>query len=263
MDAVTTGGGIQTPARTGRRVAALDALRGLTLLSMIAYHTCWDLVYLFHMDWDWYRGSGAYLWQQSICWTFILLSGFCWSMGRRPLRRGLTVFACGAVVTLVTVVFMPGERILFGVLTLIGSAMLLMVPLEKPLRRVPAGAGLAACGALFALLRNVNRGTLGFEGLVLAEVPAGLYRNFFTAWLGFPGPDFSSTDYFSLLPWGLLFLSGYFLYRLCGKRVLAAASRLPDCPPLSALGRWSLPVYMLHQPVVYGVLLALRGISVL
>ena len=43
----------------------------------------------------------------------------------------------------------------------------------------------------------------------------------------------------------------------------AAASRLPDCPPLSALGRWSLPVYMLHQPVVYGVLLALRGISVL
>ena len=50
MDAVTTGGGIQTPARTGRRVAALDALRGLTLLSMIAYHSCSGVEFLFHID---------------------------------------------------------------------------------------------------------------------------------------------------------------------------------------------------------------------
>ena len=34
------------------RIAALDTLRGLTLVSMIAYHTCWDLVYLFGMDWE-------------------------------------------------------------------------------------------------------------------------------------------------------------------------------------------------------------------
>ena len=104
-----------------RRSGTLDSLRGLTLVSMMAYHACWDLVYLFHADWDWYRGTGAYIWQQSICWTFILLSGFCFSLGRRPLRRGLTVFGCGWVVTLVTVLFMPEEQIWFGVLTLIGS----------------------------------------------------------------------------------------------------------------------------------------------
>ena len=248
------GVGMQSTERVRGRVAALDTLRGLTILSMAAYHGCWDLVYLFHMDWDWYRGTGAYIWQQSICWTFILLSGFCFSLGHRPLRRGLRVFACGWVVTLVTVVFMPDEQIWFGVLTLIGAGMLLMVPLEKLLRRVPAGGGLAASAALFALLRNVNWGTLGFEGLVLAEVPEAFYRSSLTAWLGFPGPDFSSTDYFSLLPWFFLFLSGYFLYRLCGKRAMAWADSLPDCPPLSALGRWSLPVYMLHQPVIYGAL---------
>ena len=239
------------------RVAALDALRGLTILSMIAYHGCWDLVYLFRMDWDWYRGSGAYLWQQSICWTFILLSGFCFSMGRRPLRRGVTVFACGAAVTAVTVAFMPGEQIWFGVLTLIGTAMLAAVPVDRLTGRVPAGAGLAVSAGLFFLTRNVNRGTLGFEGLVLAQVPAGLYRNGLTAYLGFPGPDFFSTDYFSVVPWIFLFLSGYFLYRLCGKRILDALRRLPDCRPLAALGRASLAVYMLHQPVLYGLLLAL------
>ena len=91
------------------RYALLDELRGLDLISMMLYHACWDLVYLFHADWDWYRGTGAYIWQQSICWTFILLSGFCFSLGRRPLRRGLTVFGCGWVVTLVTVLFMPEE----------------------------------------------------------------------------------------------------------------------------------------------------------
>ena len=155
--------GTRTLVRPRRRIASLDALRGLTLVSMIAYHACWDLVYLFHADWDWYRGTGAYIWQQSICWTFILLSGFCFSLGRRPLRRGLTVFGCGWVVTLVTVLFMPEEQIWFGVLTLIGSCMLLMVPLEKLLRHVPVGVGLAASAALFTLLRNVNQGTLGFE----------------------------------------------------------------------------------------------------
>ena len=177
--------GTRTLVRPRRRIASLDALRGLTLVSMIAYHACWDLVYLFHADWDWYRGTGAYIWQQSICWTFILLSGFCFSLGRRPLRRGLTVFGCGWVVTLVTVLFMPEEQIWFGVLTLIGSCMLLMVPLEKLLRHVPVGVGLAASAALFTLLRNVNQGTLGFEDWTLGTVPEGLYRNLLTAYIGF------------------------------------------------------------------------------
>lgn len=47
--------GTRTLVRPRRRIASLDALRGLTLVSMIAYHACWDLVYLFHADWDWYR----------------------------------------------------------------------------------------------------------------------------------------------------------------------------------------------------------------
>ena len=70
------------------RYAGLDTLRGVTLVSMMAYHACWDLVYIFGMDWDWYGSFGAYLWQQSICWTFILLSGYCVQLGRHRLRRG-------------------------------------------------------------------------------------------------------------------------------------------------------------------------------
>ena len=42
------------------RLYGLDTLRGLTLVSMIAYHACWDLVWMFGMDWAWYRGQGAF-----------------------------------------------------------------------------------------------------------------------------------------------------------------------------------------------------------
>ena len=53
------------------RFDGLDTLRGMTLLSMIAYHASWDLVYMFGVHWPWYRSFAAYVWQQSICWSFI------------------------------------------------------------------------------------------------------------------------------------------------------------------------------------------------
>ena len=57
-----------------------------------------------------------------------LLSGYCWSLGRRHLRRGLTVFAAGALVSAVTLIAMPENAVRFGVLTLLGSASLLLIP---------------------------------------------------------------------------------------------------------------------------------------
>ncbi len=252
------GGGAALTRYTGkkwdvRRWAALDNLRGLTLLSMIAYHACWDMVYLFGADWGWYRSAAAYVWQQSICWTFIFLSGFCWPLGSRHLRRGLEVFCGGLAVTAATVLVMPANRVVFGVLTLLGTCMLLLIPLERALRRVPSWAGLVGSASLFFLLRNVNRGYLGFESLRLCPLPTWLYRSLATAFLGFPPADFASTDYFSLAPWFFLFLAGYFANRLWRdrRRIPMGGSRVPV---LSALGRYSLPVYLLHQPVVYGLL---------
>ena len=74
------------------RYEKLDGIRGMALLHMVAYHTIWDLVYLYELDWNWYKEKGAYIWQQGICWTFIFLSGFCWSLGSRTCKRGIIVF---------------------------------------------------------------------------------------------------------------------------------------------------------------------------
>ena len=237
------------------RRPGLDTLRGMTLVSMMVYHACWDLVYLFRQDWTWYRSFGAHLWQQSICWTFILLSGYCFHLGHHRLRRGLLSLGGGALVSAVSQV--AGSPIHWGVLTLLGAAALLTIPLDPLLRRLPARAGLAGSFCLFFLLREVNQGYLGFEGAALLTLPADWYQNSLTALLGFPGPDFFSADYFSLLPWLFLFWTGYFLYRLRPE----GEGREPRLPLVTTLGRHSLVAYLLHQPLIYGVLWMFARVS--
>lgn len=238
------------------RLHLLDALRGFTLIHMIAFHGIWNLVYLFGVKADWYVGTPGYVWQQWICWTFIVLSGFCWSFSRNHLKRGALVFGGGLIVTASTCIAMPESRIVFGVLTCIGSCMLLMIPLEKVLKKVPASLGLIISFGLFVLLRNVPDRALGFEGWVICQLPADLYRNLLTAYLGFPAPGFFSTDYFPLVPWLFLFVTGYFLFRMLDEKGLNEKlfSR-GQFPVLNWLGRHSLIVYLLHQPILYGLCL--------
>ncbi len=247
-----------------RRYKFLDSVRGMVLISMILYHACWDLVYIFGKKWSWYGGTCAYIWQQSICWTFILLSGFCWSLGSRPAKRGLLVLLSGTVVSLATLLFMPENRVVFGVLTLIGSCMLLMIPLHKALRYIPAGAGVFTSGFLFFIVRDINEGYLGFENFHIIKLPDRLYSGMVMTFLGFPHPDFYSTDYFSLFPWIFLFLTGYFLYGAaagaCQEKFMEKYL-MWEIKPLSFLGRHSLIIYMLHQPVIYGVFTLLRSLE--
>lgn len=241
------------------RYKYLDVIRGITLLSMILYHGVWDMVYIADYPWEWFRTNLAYAWQQSICWTFILLSGFCWSMGRRRLRRGLLVFGAGLLVSAVTILLIPQQRVIFGVLTMLGISMLLMIPLDKLFCRIPSAVGLASSILLFVVTRNVNRGSLGFEKIIFLALPESWYdKGYLMTLLGFMDKDFYSTDYFSLMPWFFLFAAGYYLYRLVNQKKLLEKSmqtglaKLPAIfAPLQFMGRHSLIIYLLHQPLIY------------
>lgn len=188
--------------QTAARYRLLDELRGLDLISMMLYHGMWDVVFLFGVAQKWYTGRPGFVWQQSICWVFLLLSGFCLPLGHHPFRRGAVVFGAGALVTAVTLLFLPEDVVWFGVLTLLGSAMLLTAALDPLLRRVPPAVGVAVSALLF---------------------------------------------------WLFLFWAGYFLHHLVGRGRLAPLRR-SVCPPLGWMGRHSLVLYLLHQPVILGVL---------
>lgn len=183
--------------QTAARYRLLDELRGLDLISMMLYHGMWDVVFLFGVTQKWYTGLPGFVWQQSICWVFLLLSGFCLPLGHHPFRRGAVVFGAGALVTAVTLLFLPEDVVWFGVLTLLGSSMLLTAALDPLFRRVPPSAGVAVSALLF--------------------------------WVG------------------------YFLHHLVGRERLAPLRR-SVCPPLGWMGRHSLVLYLLHQPVILGVL---------
>ena len=235
--------------RHKERYPVLDVLRGVTFLSMLLYHACWDLAYLFRVDMPWYRTESAYVWQQSICWTFILLSGFCFSLGAKGLRRSIVVLLSGWLVSLVSEVFLPDSLIQFGVLTLIGSGMLLLVATEPWLRRVNPYAGAAVFFALFLFVRAVMQGQIDW-----LTVPSEWCVDLFTAYLGFPPESFWSTDYFPVFPWIFLYLTGYFLYRVFQQNNWLRIFRAFRCKPLEWVGKYCLYLYLVHQPVIYGVL---------
>lgn len=239
----------------------LDTVRGVCILSMVAYHGMYDLVDIFGLPSAWYTGLPGYIWQQSICWTFILLSGMCWQLSRRHVKRGLLLVSCGAAITLITWLVMPSQRILYGVLNLLGLSALLLIPLDKVFRKIPAWAGLGGALLLFALTKNVSRGSLGFEGLVLCRLPRWLYATDLLAVVGFPSPSFWSTDYFPLLPWFFLFCAGYFLWSLLDKSPRAKELLRPGLRPLSFLGRHSLVIYLIHQPALMAVFTVLGRIA--
>lgn len=239
----------------------LDTVRGVCILSMVAYHGMYDLVDIFGLPSAWYTGLPGYIWQQSICWTFILLSGMCWQLSRRHVKRGLLLVGCGAAITLITWLVMPSQRILYGVLNLLGLSALLLIPLDKVFRKIQAWAGLGGALLLFALTKNVSRGSLGFEGLVLCQLPRWLYATDLLAVVGFPSPSFWSTDYFPLLPWFFLFCAGYFLWSLLDKSPRAKELLRPGLRPLSFLGRHSLVIYLIHQPALMAVFTVLGRIA--
>ena len=253
------------------RYNKIDGLRGLTLISMIAYHACWDLVYLFNADMPWYQGQAGFLWQQSICWSFILLSGFSLGLGSHPVRRGITVSLAGLLVTFVTILFMPDDRVVFGVLTFLGCAMILCGLLRRWLERVPCLIGMIVSFLLFLIWYPINRGYIQIflqpdsrHLLHLAPVschlPKTWYHGLVMTFFGFMDEDFFSTDYFSLLPWLFLFLTGFFICQVMEQYHLMVILQKRLIIPLEWLGRHSLAVYLLHQPLVYGMLLGMEAL---
>lgn len=228
------------------RYGAIDAFRGFSVLNMIAYHAIWDLVYIFGFNWRWYSSEAAYVWQQCICQTFIILSGFCATLGKHRLKRGATVLLCGCMISVITSVAVPQDRVIFGILTLIGSCMLLIIPLEKLLKKVNPYLGMVISIALFVIIRNINEGYICFY-----KLPQILYSNKITAYFGFPPSGFNSADYFSLFPWVFLFISGYFLYCVLENKNLLCKLKQSRIGMLEWVGRHSLIIYLLHQPIIY------------
>ena len=233
------------------RYGLIDTLRGFWLLNMIAFHLCYDIFVIYGYDSMWYAHTGVVIWERCICTGFILLSGISLHFSRHPFRRGIIINLAGFLITAVTFFAMPSQVVWFGVLNLIGTAMLIAAALRRLFDRINPYLGAALSLLLFAVVYGVPHRYIGFFGWKICAVPDFLYQLKYAAFLGFPSEGFYSSDYFPLIPWIFIFFLGYFLWSVAARLHREELFR-KGFAPLSFLGRHSLLIYLLHQPVLMG-----------
>ena len=222
------------------RIWEIDALRGLLIPGMVMIHLIYDVVDLYgFIRWPypvWY-----YLFKNNYGALFVCLAGLSATLGRRPIRRGLTVFGGGMICTAVTVGMYLLKMAPYGIIIYFGVLHCLGV-----------------CMMLWPLFRKMPGWALLLTGLVL--IGAGWWlrgQSFPIRWLiplGITYPGFASSDYFPLMP-----NLGYFLVGAAvGRRLYSEkTTRFPKADPghpvirfFCFCGRHSLLIYLLHQPVL-------------
>lgn len=239
----------------------LDALRGLALINMLLFHFCYDLFVIFGSNYSWYRQTPIHIWQQYICISFLMISGISWHFCRNNLKRGIQLNLYGLLITAVTLVFLPDQTIWFGILNCIGCCTLLLIPFHRVNRHRPFTLkqrtahgilGFFCSLFLFLITRNITDGYLSF-GFLNVRLPDILYTIRPLTILGFPHDGFSSGDYFPVLPWFFLFLCGYQLWEIIDNFPFLRRLLTFKVPVLSVIGRKTIWVYLLHQPVLYAL----------
>ena len=240
------------------RYSLIDALRGLALLNMLAFHFLYDVFVVYGGSFEWTQLTWVIVWERYICFSFILISGVSLNFSNHAIKRGLIVNACGLLITLVTAIAVPSQIIIFGILNLIGCAMLLDRPLKKLAEKLDPFLGASVSLALFAFFYGLPMRYVGFFGIPLIRLPDALYCFPPLAVIGLPDKGFFSTDYFPLVPWLFLFVCGFFVWR-CIARAGADPLFRRRIPVLGFIGRYTLWIYMIHQPVLMGICFLIFG----
>ena len=233
-----------------KRIEIIDGLRGFAVVLMVIHHLLYDFVYILGAP-KWLFSNPVFnVLHYIFAGLFIFLSGVSSRFSRSNTKRGLIVIALSAGISAVT--YFMDMPIWFGVLHLLGFSMLFFGLTRQFWDLVPK----KAAPILFI--------TLIIAGALAAEYLApGSDYTFIRGvlWvLGWSQPGFISYDYFPLLPWLFVFLLGTWA------GIFIKARRLPEwfyekkIPVFPPIGRKALIIYILHQPVLYGIV---TGINML
>jgi uncharacterized membrane protein len=218
------------------RHLGLDLIRTLAIGLMVVFHFIFDLKYFGYLDWDIPDGADWNAFRNVIVGLFMGCVGvglaFAHGRGfkRRPFLLRLGRVALGAVVVTTMSIFMfPESWIYFGVLHFIVLASVLSLPLAGRPR-------LAGClGAAMVLLYWAGWPTYGWPIHYLNE------------WL----PAYTN-DFVSPSPWfGVVWLGVALGHSAWFKR--DPLRNFPGAARLGVPGRHSLLIYLLHQPVLFGL----------
>ena len=239
-----------TEIKRKERVGLLDELRGFAIICMVVYHAMYDLNFIFGVKVPIFFDDWFDVVQSIFAGLFIFISGTVCRYSRDNMKRGVLCFFFGMILTFVTP-FFNYYTIYFGILHFLGIAMMIFALSEKLLDYLPATVGIIIFGLLFIMTYNVRNGFIGIGGLFELKLWDNLYKVGVLFPFGFYNNTFVSLDYFPLFPWLFLFLAGSYF------GVWAKNGSLPrffypvHINWLATVGRYTLWIYMLHQPIIY------------
>jgi uncharacterized membrane protein len=246
----------QTTVRSdhaGQRFAGIDALRGFAVAQMIAYHFIYDLNFFGWAHLVMTRDQPWLGWRTAIVTQFLLLVGLSLTLRHvfKPAwsefwRRWLQIAGAAALVSAGSWWMFGNRFIFFGILHYVAAALILVRPLV-PLGRWNIALGIAALGVGLLFKDEV------FDARVLT-------------WIGFAAHKPATEDYVPIFPWIGVTLIGAGLGAVWQRTAFAIPAALQgfnSAPPrlLVWLGTWALTVYLVHQPLLIGLLWVVKKLT--
>lgn len=234
------------------RINLIDEVRGLCIILVAVYHLFYSMTVVFGMEQFFHIFGIMRIWQPILPAMFILISGISFQLSRNNIKRGLILLLISAAITLILWIFMPAQIIWFGILHFLAVMNIGFGLTKKYIDKIPAVFGLIIFAVVFILTYNVLRGYIGIEGIWSYTLPEALYQTDLTAPLGFCTENFRSSDYVPILPWAFMFLIGTILGRYLNS--LPQSLKKTHIRPLAFIGRHTLIIYLVHQPVIFAAL---------
>lgn len=247
---------------TRNRVGFLDEVRGFAIICMVVYHLMVDLKYLFGVDVPIFFESWFDIIRNVFAGAFIFISGIVCNYSRSNLKRGVQCFFIGMIFTFVTGFLSPDSPDMFGILHCLGICMMIYGLFQSIFEKFPEILGILINIILFMLTFNFKKGYTGIHELFKTAVPSVFYNIGVLYPLGFPSDSFSTLDYFPLFPWLFLFLAGSFYGVYVKEKRAPKFFYKTHIPFLAAAGRYTIWIYVLHQPIIYPILCLIFGRNV-
>ena len=238
----------------GGRVGILDEVRGVAIILVVIYHTLYDLVDIFGVNMPFFYSDWFNSLRDIFAGSFVFVAGASSRYSKNNMKRGIQIFFIGMVMTFVVPFFLNGSTIKFGILHLLGVCMMIFGLWEKGFDLLPALVTFIISVLLFAVTFNIRMGYIGFDGLFQLYLPQGLYDSGYMFPLGLPSKNFSSADYFPLMPWFFLFTAGTAFGVWAKNGSLPKFCYNTHCKWLANIGKHTIWIYVLHQPVIFLIL---------